>query len=123
MRLSPEQIEQCRIVTWMARNLPPAPEGPCWTAINPVPSKTPAVAGMSKKMGMHAGWGDILMVWKARSISVEVKTDKGRQSPEQIRFQHEFTLAGGLYCVIKSLEDFKLFVEVVGIPLRRGALA
>lgn len=119
MRQGPEAALQRRIVGFLRRDVPPPPHGPWWTAINPVPHKTFSVAIRSKEMGMRAGAPDIVMLWQTRAIGAELKSDKGRLSPEQQFCKREFTLAGGLYAVIPSFEDWLLFIECIGIPTRR----
>jgi len=51
------------------------------------------------------GSPDILGVCRGRSIGIEVKTAKGRQSQQQRRFQRAFEAAGGVYVVARSVEE------------------
>ncbi len=120
-RVGPEALLQIQIVKWMRRAFFPPPEGPYWSAINPVPHKSFTVAQRSKAMGMRAGIADLLLVWKGRAIAPELKDKKGGLSASQLVFRREFTLAGGLTFEVKSLEEFKLMIEVIGIPTRGAA--
>ena len=43
----------------------------------------------------------------------EVKTPRGRQSPDQILFEKRCKRAGGRYYVVRSVEDVKTAIEAV----------
>lgn len=50
-------------------------------------------------------------VWtEVHGLGIEMKTAKGRQSPEQILFQQYFETAGYGYYIIRSLEQFRLLM-------------
>ncbi len=51
------------------------------------------------------GSPDICLVYKDRFYGLEVKASKGKQSPNQIAFQDKLQKAGGLYYVVKSIDD------------------
>jgi hypothetical protein len=51
------------------------------------------------------GAPDIFCVHKGRCIGIEVKDVKGKQNPNQIIFDENFTNAGGIYIVARSLDD------------------
>lgn len=95
-----------------------APDGLAWTAINPVPAKSKAVAGISKAMGMRAGIPDLLVVWKGRAIFVEFKAAGGSLSPAQRDCHAGLMLAGALVHTVKSLDEFIDFIITVGVPIR-----
>lgn len=111
----PEQAIQRSCVDFLRQC---APEGLGYTAINPVPAKSKAVAGISKAMGLIPGIPDILLVWKGRAIFVEVKADGGRLSPAQRDCQAGLMLAGALVHTVKSLDEFIDFLGAAGIPIR-----
>jgi hypothetical protein len=55
-----------------------------------------------------AGVSDILGVMPdgtGRMLAVEVKTPKGRQSPDQILFQKRLERLGGVYILARSVAD------------------
>lgn len=52
-----------------------------------------------------AGCPDIVVCLKGRFIGLEVKTEKGRQSDKQKQAEKEIIKAGGIYKIVKSLED------------------
>lgn len=55
------------------------------------------------------GQADIsgLMLPEGRRIEIEVKTDRGRQSEQQRKFQRMIEKHGGLYVVARSVEDVR----------------
>lgn len=55
-----------------------------WTAINPLPGRTPQAGAQAKQLGVNAGVPDLLFVHKGFSLWVELKAEKrGRVSKEQ----------------------------------------
>jgi hypothetical protein len=69
--------------------------------------KRNAVTGaILKKEGVLAGVADIqVLLSSGKSIFLEVKTPKGRQSPSQKEFQKEVEALGFRYYIVRSLED------------------
>lgn len=120
----PEQGLQKACVEVLVKFVPPPPEGPFWSAVNPVPAKSKAVAGLSKAMGMKAGVPDLLMVWKGRVITVEFKAEKGgRVSEAQKERRDEIILAGGLWLEVRSVDQFIETLHMIGIPCRARVIA
>lgn len=68
-------------------------------------------AGYKKAIGLMKGVSDLIMVLSGEVIFIEVKTEKGRQSKEQIEFQECIEALGFRYMVVRSLEDFKEKIE------------
>lgn len=61
------------------------------------------------KLGMLAGISDVKIEGcLGRVLSVEVKTETGKQSPEQIKIQAKVKKLGGRYIVVRSLLDFQI---------------
>lgn len=69
--------------------------------------------GVRRKMPAHSKKGvpDILVIKKGQFIGLEVKSEKGRQSPEQKLFELYITENGGRYHVVRSLKE----VQALGI--------
>jgi hypothetical protein len=68
----------------------------------------PRVINMMSLLGMVKGVSDLKIEGvKGRVISVEVKNDIGKQSPHQIEMQQRTETNGGVYLLVRSLEDFK----------------
>lgn len=52
------------------------------------------------------GTADISATVKGRSIKIEVKIGKDRQSEAQKKYQAQIEKAGGIYIIVKTFEDF-----------------
>lgn len=57
------------------------------------------------------GAADLIGMWAGRFVAVELKTDKGRQTDEQRTFQALVTARGGVYAVIRSVEQARAWAE------------
>lgn len=72
--------------------------------------RSEATAARLKREGVVAGVADLLLLAPgadgAHALCVEMKTDKGRQSPEQMDWQRRVTARGYRYVVCRSLDDF-----------------
>ena len=67
-------------------------------------------AAFLKKEGATAGVSDLIVLLRGEAIFVEVKTAKGRQTPEQKKFQEAVELLGFRYLLWRSLDDAIKFV-------------
>lgn len=117
----PEQQLQKACADFMRRCVPPPPEGPAWTAINPSPAKSKTVAGVSKAMGLNAGWPDWNLVWRGANIYIEFKTLTGHLSEEQLFFYAGLQANGATVYVVCTFEEFQYHVRHEGIPTRLAA--
>lgn len=62
-----------------------------------------------KAMGMRAGFPDFIFLLPNKEhpyLALELKSAKGRQSDHQKEYQLAVEKAGGLYVIIRSLEQF-----------------
>lgn len=67
-----------------------------------------------KEEGMVPGVSDMVLLRpnsKHGYLCIENKTDKGKQSPEQVLFQESVEKNGGKYIVIRSLDEFMKAIE------------
>jgi hypothetical protein len=53
----------------------------------------------------NPGGADLLGIFRGRFVAVEIKTPVGRQSREQKLFQQLVERKGGVYVVLRSVED------------------
>ncbi len=60
-----------------------------------------------KKMGLLPGVSDIIIIWHRMAYCMEVKTDTGKQSKDQILFERRVIEVGGKYIIVRSIEDVK----------------
>ena len=113
-----EESLQRTVADYLALCVPALPSGPWWTAVNPIPAKSRAVAGISKAMGLRAGTPDIVMCWKGRMVGVELKAGRGRLSPAQLETHDAITLAGGVVSTCRTLDEVVAFIAALGVPSR-----
>lgn len=59
------------------------------------------------------GSADLLGMFNGRFVAVEIKTPIGRQSPEQKLFQQLVEKRGGVYVLLRSVEDARRWVETM----------
>ncbi|HVJ31630.1 MAG TPA: VRR-NUC domain-containing protein [Terriglobia bacterium] len=116
----PEQQLQITVAQFLDMALP---ADAVWTAVNPVPGKTKAVAGLSKAMGLKAGFPDVLIFWQKRLYLIELKTDRGRLSPEQRDMMNDLIDAGAFYGIAKSLDEVIGHLTYWKFPLKARASA
>lgn len=62
------------------------------------------------------GGADLIGLFAGRFIALEIKSATGQQTEEQRRFEHLVTSKGGVYTVLRSVEEAVAFVE----RMRRG---
>jgi len=115
MRRAPEQQLQIAVAEYLDLVL----DGIPWTAINPIPGKSKAIAGLSKAMGLRAGFPDIMILYNERAYFIEMKdlhgtfTDSQREMFPRIRGQ-KVQIA-----TCRSLAEVDLALDSFGIPHRR----
>ena len=68
-------------------------------------------AKIMKGEGVLAGFSDLIVVAFNSILFVEVKTEKGKQSASQKKFQSDVERLGFQYSVCRSLQDFQLTIE------------
>ena len=128
-----EQEEQIRCVNWFRRTYPELAvllEHPK----NEVVSGNRTEGAIAKAEGVQVGVADLILhvpselhiingmpqeePMTVHSLAIEMKTKTGRQSPEQKIFQRYFEVAGNMYVIVRSLEEFqKVIIRYVdGIP-------
>ena len=64
-----------------------------------------------KLSGVLAGVSDLVILMQNRAVFVELKTDKGRQSDNQKKFQQDVEKLGFEYYIWRSIDDCIKFVE------------
>lgn len=61
-------------------------------------------------MGMRRGAPDLVLLIPNRTypfLCIEMKTPKGRQSPEQKEYEMQMTMVGAKYLVVRSFDEFR----------------
>mgnify|MGYP000023501536 CR=1 FL=1 len=92
-----------------------------WTAVNPIPAKSKAAAGLSKAMGMRAGVPDLVGVYQGRPWAIELKTGTGSPSRAQRLMHAEMRDAGVRTMVCRSVDEVWGFLDALSIPLKARA--
>lgn len=57
------------------------------------------------------GSADISATIQGRSVKIEIKIGKDRQSDDQRKYQQSIEKAGGIYVIIKTYEEFALWYK------------
>lgn len=68
-------------------------------------------AKIMKGEGVLAGFSDLIIVALNNILFIEVKTEKGKQSASQKKFQSDVERLGFQYSICRSLQDFQFTVE------------
>ena len=111
---------QCACVKWFAYQHPEL-QGLLF-AIPNGGARNKATAGKLKAEGVVAGVADLILLVprnKYHGLCIEMKTEKGRQSPEQKGWMEMVEAKGYRYIIIRSLE---LFINSVEHYLERKPL-
>jgi len=56
------------------------------------------------------GAADLVGLYRGRFVALEIKTPTGRQTPEQKTFQQLVERKGGIYVVMRSVEDARAWL-------------
>lgn len=118
MRSAPEQDLQRVVAAYLDWALP---SDAVWTAINPVPAKSKAAAGISNAMGLKAGILDILIIWRNGAYFLELKVKGGKVSWFQADMINRLSSAGASCAVCHSLEAVIGHLIEWGFPLKARA--
>jgi len=59
----------------------------------------------------NPGGADLIGLYGPRFLAVETKTVRGRQNPDQIKFERFVTLRGGIYAICRSEADARALLE------------
>jgi hypothetical protein len=108
---------QCAVARYLDLALDGVPN--CiWWAVPNGGFRDVRTASKLKAEGVKPGVSDIMVLWGGRLICIELKTAKGRQSPEQKQWADSATCAGAAYYVARSVEQVEEFLDAAGLPLR-----
>jgi hypothetical protein len=101
---------QCAVADLMRWQLA---EHVVWFAVPNGEHRSEITGARLKRMGTRRGVADFHLTLppNGRSAFLELKTSKGRQSPEQLLFQIDVQDAGGLYAVAHGYDEAKAILE------------
>lgn len=56
------------------------------------------------------GWPDITCCYMGKFVGIELKTKTGKQSPSQKKMQARIEASGGIYRVVRCLDDIRALI-------------
>ena len=104
----PESKLQIQCVTWFKYQYPHL--APLMFAVPNGGSRDKREAAIMKAEGITAGVSDLILNIRGglhTQLAIEMKGVKGRQSPEQKRYQRYAEAVGIKYIICRSFQDFK----------------
>lgn len=70
------------------------------------------IRGYKVRFGVaNPGGGDLIGWYRGRWVEVEIKTPTGRQSPEQRLREDLVRKSGGIYVVLRSVDDARAWAD------------
>lgn len=66
-------------------------------------------------LGSYRGVSDVIGIYKGQMIALEIKSDRGRVSPEQQSFIDRINAEGGIAAVVRSIDDV---INILGLQDR-----
>jgi hypothetical protein len=109
MEKSEDRLQE-DIVQYMWNNHPETRGLFCYNLNN---SKNAIDGHRNKLKGLIQGRSDLVFYWLGRAYFFELKTSKGRQSPEQKDWETLVTKHGFMYYIVRNLDEFKMIIERV----------
>lgn len=74
-------------------------------------AKTGKYRSLSKSQ--HKGFPDVYVLYKGKSIFLEVKSAIGDQKADQIKIQHELEKHGGYYFIVRSVDGVQKALQTL----------
>jgi sulfur relay (sulfurtransferase) complex TusBCD TusD component (DsrE family) len=68
-------------------------------------------AMMDKGMGLQKGRSDLVFYYSGSACMIEMKTENGKQTPEQKKWQEIVEKNGFEYTICKTLEQFQAIIK------------
>ena len=100
------------------------PNDACWW---PTPNGMRAdpvqVHRLKKMAGLRPGVPDLFILFRGKTIAIELKTPKGKLSDAQMKFSGKLLAAGASYWIARSLADVALILANEGIGAKAKVAA
>lgn len=131
-RSNPEQVVHRAILQWLRAVLPHG-----WQVVHVANKPRSKIAGaIEKKLGAMAGFPDLMILGCVErehyygtiderigvetpvAYFLEVKSEKGRPSIEQLDLHDKLTDLGFSVSIVRSIDDTRKFCRQHGLPLR-----
>ena len=78
--------------------------------------------GILKSLGVRAGVPDLIILYRQKFIGLEVKAPGNSLSPEQKVARDAIVRAGGIYELVRSVEEVERFLRKWELPIRATVL-
>jgi hypothetical protein len=78
-------------------------------------TRRPVEAAILKGLGVRAGVADLIFLRDGRAFALELKTDDGRSTMEQMAFVSDFNAAGGTASMAHGLDQALRALETWGL--------
>lgn len=125
LRAQPEYALHCAVADYLRMVLP---ETILWTTVGHG-GGGPVRGAKLKRAGLRPGIADLMIAWRPefagmpsgacpRTLWLELKSKRGRQSSEQLEFQRDCLRVGHDYAVAYSLAEVEQILKARGVPLR-----
>lgn len=85
----------------------------CFSVPNGTHIKNVATRTLMKRSGLLSGVSDLIIVLKNRIVFIEVKTEKGKQSENQKKFENQIKALGFEYYIWRDLQQSIDFVKEI----------
>ena len=76
-------------------------------------SKNKIDGNRNKAMGLQAGRSDLTFYFKGNAYHIEMKTEIGKQAPEQIKWEALIKSQLFPYSIVRSLEEFQTLIKSI----------
>lgn len=73
----------------------------------------------NRSKGVQAGRADFAFYYKGKTVMIEMKEGRGKQSQEQKQWQQAIEQQGFRYFVCRDIEEFQ---EVIGCIIKNGSV-
>ena len=101
---------------WFHRTYPELRGLLCYNLNN---SRNKIRAMMDKGMGLQKGRSDLVLYYFGRAYMIEMKTENGKQTPEQKKWQEIVEKNGFEYIICKTLEQFQEIIKRILLDLNK----
>ena len=108
MSNQPELVLQQKCYKWW-HNTYPELRGCLWRIENER-KRSKYEQMIAKSTGLVSGVADLNMLYNGVFYGIELKTETGRQSDSQAKWQRGIEAQGGKYIIIRSEDEFKEFI-------------
>lgn len=112
---------QCETISLLRRALPES--ATCWSVFNEA-KRSHRLAETLKRGGLTAGVADVHILWSGYFITLELKTKNtktSKQSPDQICWEENVLRAGGIYRVVRNIDEVLHTINQVRAMIAKNA--